>query len=810
LPNNVIRTSKNYKHSLYKRSDQLKFKTFIQKNYPQKISVRSSSHMSNTNKRNSVNPLTLFWPRHFRWQVTMLNVIMLSIMFSLFAWHSSNQKKKYITNSINLSGVALAQKISDETQTLFKKNDFAKLDSLLIQYAKFPDIVDLSLETVKGTPLGRVAVIEGKTVIRQGDALAEAQPLVVTSNKTVISEPIVVDTRTIGFVKLSVNLEPAFMESSRLFFHSLLYGVGMSLLFLIITFFYFRKPLKALNEATEFAAKLDKQFGDKFKTSKFANEFEQLGESLNSVSQKLLEQQVQVEAGNVEAKKLAMVASKTNTSIIITDKNRQIEWANESFEKMTGYLLNEILGKKTSELFYGEDTDPKVISYIDEELAQGRGCEVEKINYRKDGKKFWANTAIQPIFDDEGEFCYYIVIESDVTQRKESEAELYEAKVIAEKANLAKSEFLSRMSHELRTPLNAILGFAQILQLDELNEEQEDSVARILKAGKHLLGLINEVLEISRIESGGFALSIETVAIQESVEDVLRMAQPLAADFGINLVCDESLATNYIVLGDLQRINQVLLNLVSNAIKYNRRDGSVTIRCQEQDNDRLRILVQDTGNGIKEEDMERLFTPFDRLGAEQTTIEGSGIGLALTKQLLSIMDGTIGVSSVVGEGTTFWFELPISEVVDTSETVANLNMTPIQMTASLPTSEYPTVVYIEDNLSNVALVERVIDRIGSIDLQVALQGQEGLELVERQHPDLVLLDLHLPLLGGEVILDQLKANEEMKTIPVIVVSADATPKQINKLLDKGADYYLTKPFDVQELADQVQKYLGAA
>ena len=774
---------------------------------------------SRVSQSSSRKPINILWPRNFRFQVTLLMFVLTTVAFGLYAWNTSRQQSVFIVDSIKSTGIALSQNLSVDSANQLMRKDYASIELLLKQYAKLPNVTGVSLIDADGKPMSQVAVIDGRTVVNYDynivDRIQLTRHTELINNQRSLSvwEPIIVGKKTIGFIRIYMSLDQAFRERERLFFSTIGFGLLGTIALLLLVFLYFRRPLRAIQEASDFAATLDKHRGETLDVAGFAREFEQLGQSLNLVSQKLLEQEQKVIASSAEAKKLAMVASRTNNAVIITNAKEEIEWVNEGFERITGYSLNEIIGKRPSQFLQGEDTDPEVRKYMRQQLSEQKGFEAELINYSKDGEPYWINIAIQPIFDDTGVLQNFIAIESDVSARKKADVQLYEAKTEAEKANLAKSEFLSRMSHELRTPLNAILGFAQLLELDELNKEQEDSVNRILKAGKHLLALINEVLDISRIESGGMALSIEPVSIKTAVEDVLRLSQPLATEFSITLATHKSLSEEIVVSGDLQRINQVLLNLVSNAIKYNRLNGTVIVSCEpvscgSQPNKTLRLFVKDTGLGIKEEYFDRLFVPFDRLGAEQSSVEGSGIGLALIKQLLTAMDGDIGVSSIVGEGTTFWVDLPMGENTYLDAT-ATLTALPAEETV-FKSCDKSTVVYIEDNVSNLALVEKILSRMGNVNLLTAMQGQEGLELIETQQPDLVLLDLHLPILGGEAVLERLRANEKTHSLPVVVVSADATPNHIERLLDKGANDYLTKPLDVQELIDYVQKYIGAA
>jgi signal transduction histidine kinase/ActR/RegA family two-component response regulator len=389
----------------------------------------------------------------------------------------------------------------------------------------------------------------------------------------------------------------------------------------------------------------------------------------------------------------------------------------------------------------------------------------------------------------------------ELEQRAREEAEL---------ANRYKSDFISRMSHELRTPLNAVVGFAQLLELDDVTDEQRDSIDHILRGGQHLLTLINEILDIARIESGDFTLSAEPVLVSDAFAEVLGLIRPLAEQSSIHLVGVQATSCSEFVFADRHRLQQVLLNLLSNAVKYNRRGGSVAVSCEREGTVRLRIKVTDTGNGIPESQLERLFTPFERLGAERSDIEGTGIGLSLSRQLAEAMGGTLGVSSRLGEGSTFWIELPLVEApVDRYERL-NGHDDPPASSAVSPSRRAHSVLYIEDNLANVTLVQRIVAQRDGLSVISAMQGRLGLELAQDHLPILILLDLHLPDIGGEEVLEQLRRDPLTARIPVVVVSADATPGQIQRLLSAGALAYLTKPFDVNELLRLIDNCLATA
>jgi CheY-like chemotaxis protein len=360
------------------------------------------------------------------------------------------------------------------------------------------------------------------------------------------------------------------------------------------------------------------------------------------------------------------------------------------------------------------------------------------------------------------------------------------------------------MSHELRTPLNAVLGFAQLLQLDDLTPEQQESVGHIVKGGRHLLDLINEVLDISRIETGNLALSSEAVRVADLLDEALDLMSPLAAQSGIQLRREESEDGHVHVLADRQRLKQVILNLLSNAVKYNRTGGSVTIGSRRTDEGLLRVYVTDTGPGIPLDQQSLLFVPFERLGAAETSIEGTGIGLTLSRRLAEAMGGVLDLESVPGRGSTFWIELPVAE-----DPVDTYRRHPVPAAAAtVPTAAAHQLLYVEDNLANLRLIERILETRPELSLMSAMQGRIGLELACEHRPAAILLDLHLPDTSGEDVLRELRADARTASIPVVMVTADATPGQSQRLLALGARAVLTKPIDVQELLTVLDEVLA--
>lgn len=381
--------------------------------------------------------------------------------------------------------------------------------------------------------------------------------------------------------------------------------------------------------------------------------------------------------------------------------------------------------------------------------------------------------------------------------------ELQTANAALRAANEAKNDFLSRVSHELRTPMNAILGFGELLGMGDITAEHQEWVAMMLKAGRHLLMLLDDVLDISRVEGRNLSLSMEAVPVQRLIADALELVRPLSTARGVHLDPVPPAGGQH-VHADHQRARQVLLNLLSNAIKYNHPGGKVSITTCEQPGEQLRISVADTGRGITEKDMSRLFTPFERLDAAQAGIEGTGLGLALSRQLVQAMGGTMGVTSTLGEGSVFWVELATTEPA----AVSHKAITRDALTTRRDYTTAKTVLYVEDMVENIRLVEQILKQRPSVTLIPAMLAGVALDLARQHHPDLVLLDLHLPDMPGEQVLARLRADPATSDIPVVIFSADATQHHISQLTAAGAGAYLTKPISVRALLHAIDQELG--
>jgi hypothetical protein len=382
-------------------------------------------------------------------------------------------------------------------------------------------------------------------------------------------------------------------------------------------------------------------------------------------------------------------------------------------------------------------------------------------------------------------------------------SELVAARDVAERASQAKSEFLSRMSHELRTPLNAILGFGQLLELETRDPEQADNVQEILHAGRHLLELINEVLDLARIEAGRLTVSREPVPLMPLVEDCLTLIRPLAEARRIRVTeagrdCGEH------VLADRVRLKQVLLNLLSNAVKYNREGGDIAIACIEED-DAIQVRVSDSGPGLTPEQQARLFTAFERLDADQRAVEGTGIGLALSRRLVELMGGEIGVDSAPRQGSTFWLRL---HATDGHPEPAHPSGGGHDAEPARPAgARRHDVLCIEDNPVNLRLIERILARREGVRMLSATTPSLGLELARAHRPDLVLLDINLPDMDGYEVMRCLRENPHTRHIPVVAVSANAMPADLERGKAAGFADYLTKPINMDRLMQAVDKAL---
>lgn len=489
------------------------------------------------------------------------------------------------------------------------------------------------------------------------------------------------------------------------------------------------------------------------------------------------------------ARLLGEAVNQSAASILITDPRGMIEYINPAFCEINGYDVTEIIGKQPSILNSGLQ-GREFYQDMWQTIKSGRIWSGTLKNKRKNGDLYWARLKISPVMDDQGEIVNYVGIETDIT-------DFIEAKERAENANRAKSSFLSSMSHELRTPLNAIMGFSQLLDMGKknpLSERQKNYVANIKSASDHLLSLIDEVLDLARVEAGKMQFNIQNVNLRDTLDECLQLAEGSYNTLDVTVV-DETRSSLPSLKVDPVRLRQVILNLMSNAKKYNVEGGKVFVSGELRPGSLFRLKIRDTGDGIPEYEHHKLFKPFQRLGAEKTQVEGTGIGLLLTKQIVEGMGGEIGFESSLGVGSTFWIDLPAygaqemsASGFDFSET---LNM---QCCDSLH-----TVLYVEDISINRELMKAIVDEIPNLDLISADTAAKGIELAQSEKPHLIILDINLPDMDGYEAFKLLKSHEDTKNIPVVALSADAMEQAKMKASEIGFVEYLTKPFNMADL-----------
>jgi len=514
-------------------------------------------------------------------------------------------------------------------------------------------------------------------------------------------------------------------------------------------------------------------------------------------------------------------------SIIATDEKGIIQLFNVGAERMLGYTAAEVVNKiKPCDMHDPAEVQARADA-LSAELATpiqpgfealafkaSRGIEdTYDLTYVcKDGSRFPAVVSITALRDDYDELIGYLLIGADNSVRKHFEAELTQAKAVAEKANLAKSDFLSNMSHELRSPLNAILGFAQLMASDATpqTENQKESTTQILQAGWYLLDLINEILDLALIESGKLLLSVESMSLEAVMLECQSMIEPQASQSQV-AVDFRPMPQPCYVRADRTRVKQILLNLLSNAIKYNHPGGTVTIECTLRSPERIRISVRDTGSGLSAEHVGQLFQPFNRLGQHAGREQGTGIGLVMTKRLIELMGGVIGVESTIGVGSVFWVEMIRAHSPELAAgTQRHASRSTARTMPSPGDRAAHTLLYVEDNPANLMMVEQLIARRANTHLLSAVDATAGIALARMHQPDVILMDINLPGISGIRALKLLREDPLTRHIPVIAISANAMPHDVRRGMEAGFFDYLTKPIRVEAFMASMNVALEAS
>ena len=498
-------------------------------------------------------------------------------------------------------------------------------------------------------------------------------------------------------------------------------------------------------------------------------------------------------------------------AIMTTDPAGIISDVNKQMEALTGCTRDELIGAPFKKYF----TDPeRAEAGIMRVLSGSKVTDYELTVRARDGKETVVSYNAITFHDRDRKLQGVFAAARDVTERKRFEQTLQETKAAAEKANLAKSDFLSSMSHELRSPLNAILGFAQLMSTDTPppSDAQKANIDPILHAGWYLLELINEILDLAQVESGKLALSLEPISLEEVILECQAMIVPQGQKRGIGMTFPV-FDVLYYVDADRTRLKQVLINLLSNAIKYNQPNGTVTVDCaliarEGSTPARVRVNVRDTGAGLAPEMLKQLFQSFNRLGRETSAEEGTGIGLVMSKRLVEMMGGVIGVESTVGVGSVFWFDLHAS--IAPSPSVDRVESAAMEQAQVYQGAHLRTLLYIEDNPANLKLVEQLIARRPDMRLWSARDGNLGIQLARANHPDVILMDINLPGISGIEAMQLLREDPATMHIPVVALSANAMPGDIQKGLLAGFFRYLTKPIRVTEFMNTLDVALEFA
>ncbi len=491
------------------------------------------------------------------------------------------------------------------------------------------------------------------------------------------------------------------------------------------------------------------------------------------------------------------VTETARDAIVTTDaQNRIVTW-NHGAETLFGHTEAEIQGSQVTALFQENDRH----WYTDDFEC------IEMSGVKKDSSSFPVEVSKTNWVCNDKQFSTNII--RDINNRKQHEKTLHDAKILAENANQAKSEFLSAMSHELRTPMNAILGFNQMLEFnptEPLSKTQKKCVDRIMKSGKHLLELIDDILDLAKIEAGKVDMNIIDIQVNTFLDECITLVQPSAAERNIHLKEVSHPAHMLPVRGDYTRLKQVMLNLLSNGIKYNHEGGSISISCQTIITN-VRITVSDTGIGIPPNKRQELFQPFSRLGAEATEVEGTGIGLSVCRKLMGLMDGRIGIDHDTDIGASFWIELPLS-TSDTCLTDAPPCASPASVTNNLDLGGMTaTLLYVENDPENLSLMEMAVKNIKGLQLISTYNGELGVQLARTQKPDIIILDINLPGMSGFQTFEKLKSNDKTTHIPVIALSAATTQADIDQCMDAGFCHYLTKPMKVPDMINIIHSIL---
>lgn len=608
------------------------------------------------------------------------------------------------------------------------------------------------------------------------------------------------DSGRYWLLTLNIPAHVVFSDINYVLNRSLQLSIIFGLLSLLIIVWYIsRKILTPVVNLASATARL--QGGDltvRVDEASARDEFHTLYSAINAFAENQQQATTQLEKRVIaQTKRLSAVIDNIVDGIITIDTHGKIESFNLAAKQIFGYSDAEVIGQDVKMLM-PEPYRSKHDDYLESHHKTGEsrviGVGREILGQRKDGSIFPVELAVSELVIDG--VRYFVGVARDITERKLAEKALVETREL-ERANKAKSEFLSRMSHELRTPLHAIIAFSDLILYEKnLDPGLKKHIEHINKAGDHLLTLVDDVLDLARIESGMLSVSIEPVNLKAVLEECYSLIKPITLDAGIGLSFDTDV--DFVVKANHTSLEQALLNLLSNAVKYNKQHGSVSVSCEVRENKRVRINVIDTGNGLSAEQQKQLFKPFERVGAEFTKVKGTGIGLTITRQLINMIGGVVGVKSEEGKGSTFWIELLLSDEQLSTEAGPE-----VSSSALTQKQQCKNIIYVEDDPVNAHLMTEIINKMSNHHLVIAKTGNEGLKLILELLPDVVLLDLGLPDMDGYELLEKMRAHPQAKKIPAIAMTAKAMMDDVERGEKAGFDDYIVKPARAAEIMKSI-------